>query len=51
MLQKGGVYTSPTFLQGGSISVAKCDQDTAFKLFFIYKKGFIQSEIGSQLKK
>ncbi len=48
MLQEEGVCASPPFLQGGSISVTKYDQDTAFKSF-TQKEEFIQSEIGSQL--
>ncbi len=36
----GGVYfTNLFFLQGGSISVTKCDQDTAFKVFLYKRRG------------
>ncbi len=45
MLQEeGGGCTSPTFLQGGSISVIKYDQDTAFKVVFFYRKRGVHTE-------
>ncbi len=50
MLRGGGGVLHHLFLPWGSISVTKCDQDTAFN-FFQQKEGFIQIEIVPLLKK